>query len=142
MSFSERIVDLVDRSDQGVGTIVTIIYTQRIENVTEYARHAQQPDRTTIGVEPRLGEQPFDIGPKGAARTVSVVGVSKGQNVEAVVREQPKTPGKFREFVKIEQHLEHPVPQPMAGRRESLVDNLAHIEAGGEIAHAAGSKTR
>jgi hypothetical protein len=90
---------------------VTEINAERIEGVSEDARHGEQPDwpaRFYTGFI-KMTDDPV----AWRLRPLAVVPIMEAENVETVVREKAKFPRQHVYFVEIEQQVENTVAQAM-----------------------------
>ncbi len=124
VTLAERVVYLIQQRHQGTVATVAEEHADRIERVPEDARHAQQPDCSSIRLQTRGNKSLFDLAAQGSRRTVQMVAIVKADEVETVMREQPQR----RHRVEVEQYLGQPVAQAMLPGLEALVNHRPGIE--------------
>ncbi len=106
------------------------IDAQRIEAVAKDLRHAEQLDCKLVRSEPGASEESPGLFEKRDATAVAMIGVVEAGDVEPVPREKPEAFREAVDFIKIEQHPEHPVAQAMRPGQDAPVDHMAGVETG------------
>jgi hypothetical protein len=79
------IVHFVYERDKAAVSPIAVVYTDRIECVSQYARHRQQQDLAVRKIKPGVKKMPFDLSLQGLPLSCPVINVSNAERIEAVV---------------------------------------------------------
>ena len=127
MPFAKGVVHLVmDRRKRAILPVAEK-HADRIEGKTQHAWHGQQADRPAIGSDAGGAHVGFDLEAQRFARTRPIIAVMKGEQVEAVAREQAQLARQSVNLVKIKQRHEDAIAQAMRPLARASVPHLAKI---------------
>ncbi len=85
MAFAESIVDLVKYSGQFAAAVAAEIDAERIEPVTEDARHAKQLDLAIPGIDAGRRQQIVDLQTQWPSAAVAVIRIMKADDIGPIV---------------------------------------------------------
>ena len=129
MALAKGVVDLVDQRRQGAVSGVAEVDAERIEDVTERARHAEKPDRAAVEIDAAFGEQRLGLRAQRRRASVAVIAVVEAEQRAPVVREEVKLGVEPRQFVEVDQQPVEPIAEAMRPRGQAAMEHRADIEA-------------
>jgi hypothetical protein len=133
---AEGVVDLHHRRRQFAGGAMTEKDADRVEDVAQHARQAEQPNRAAGDIDAGRRQHRLDLGPERPVVARQVVALMQAEDREAAQPEQVQTPVQRRQLVQVDEQLEQPVAEPVAARRQPLMDHRAIVEAADQAAQA------
>ena len=125
---AEGVAHLVEYRLQGLVAVVAEPHRKRVEGIAELAWQAQQPDRPAVERQAHGRQMRIDPGPQGAAVARAVVAVPDAEQARGVVAETAQARAERRQFVQVEEAVEHRVGEAMAERPQALVYHPADVE--------------
>src|SRR6185312_16991317 len=128
MPLPERVVDFVDNRSQLAILAIAEVHTQRIEPITENARHAEEHDLSTLHVALGLLQQRLRLASKRRVAAVAVIAVVKAREIEPVAGTQREPGGKSIDLVEVDQHPEYAIAKTMHAGPQTTMCEAAGIE--------------
>ena len=126
---AEGVLDLVnDRRQPPV--FVAEVDADRVEDVAEQSREAEQPDAGPCQLDTRFGQPRQHPGLQWRAVAGAMVGGAKAEEIAALDREQPEAPVDRLGLVQVQEQREDPVGEAVTHRPQPVVHDAALVEAG------------
>ena len=135
---AERVVDFVDQRLERAVPAEAEVDAERIEVVSERARHAEQADRADLLLHAAPARRASRLLPQAPGASVAVVAIVEAEEIEPVVGEKAKPPVERVQFIQVDEQPEQPVAESVRRRPEPAMEHRAEIESRGG-AHAARS---